>query len=60
MDVVKENIVKFIEELIVDDYSSANVILKTIVENKMKGKMKKAVKTVKLFKKGKKKTKSTK
>lgn len=60
MDVVKENIVKFIEELIVDNYSSANAILKTIVENKMKGKMKKAVETVKLFNKGKKKTKSTK
>lgn len=60
MDVVKENIVKFIEALIVDNYSEANTFLKTIVENKVKDKMKKAVKGTKLFKKKTKPTKSKK
>lgn len=53
MDVAKENIIKFIEELIVDNYSKANGFLTKIVEEKVAQKIKKAAKLTKVFGKSK-------
>ena len=44
MDVIKENIVKFIDTMIVDDYSKAHKYLEVLVQEKVKGKIKKASK----------------
>ena len=42
MDVIKENIVKFIDTMIVDNYSKAHKYLEVLVQEKVKGKIKKA------------------
>jgi len=42
MDVIKENIVKFIDTMIVDNYSKAHKFLGVLVQEKVKGKIKKA------------------
>lgn len=44
MDVIKENIVKFIDTMIVDNYSKAHKYLEVLVQEKVKGKIKKASK----------------
>jgi len=42
MDVIKENIVKFIDTMIVDNYSKAHKYLEVLVQEKVKEKIKKA------------------
>jgi hypothetical protein len=42
MDVIKENIVKFIDTMIVDNYSTAHKYLEVLIHEKVKGKIKKA------------------
>lgn len=42
MDVINESIVKFIEALITDDYATASKHLTTVVNEKVKGRIKKA------------------
>lgn len=42
MDVIKENIVKFIDTMIVDNYSKAHKYLGILVQEKVKEKIKKA------------------
>lgn len=54
MDVIKENIIKFIDSMIVDDYSKAHKFLEVIVQENVKKKIKKA-KDLKPFGEGKKK-----
>jgi len=44
MDVIKENIVKFIDTMIVDNYSKAHKYLEVLVQEKVKEKIKKASK----------------
>jgi hypothetical protein len=54
MDVTKENIIKFIDAMIVDNYSKAHKFLEVIVQENVKAKIKKA-KNLKPFGEGKKK-----
>lgn len=42
MDVIKENIVKFIDTIIVDNYSKAHKFLEVLVQEKVKGKIARA------------------
>jgi len=44
MDVIKENIVKFIDTMIVDNYSKAHKFLEVLVQEKVKEKIKKSAK----------------
>ena len=44
MDVIKENIVKFVDTIIVDDYSKAHKYLEILVQEKVKDKIKKSAK----------------
>jgi len=44
MDVIKENIVKFIDTMIVDNYSKAHKFLEVLVQEKVKEKIKKGAK----------------
>ena len=44
MDVIKENIVKFIDTMIVDNYSKAHKYLEVLVQEKVKKQIKKASK----------------
>lgn len=44
MDIIKENIVKFIDTMIVDNYSQAHKYLEVLVQEKVKDKIKKASK----------------
>lgn len=44
MDVIKENIVKFIDTMIVDNYSKAHKFLEILVQEKVKEKIKKGAK----------------
>jgi hypothetical protein len=60
MDVIKENIVKFIDTMIVDNYSKAHKFLEVLVQEKVKGKIKKAKNLKPFEKKGKTKAKKTK
>jgi hypothetical protein len=54
MDVIKENTIKFIDALIVDNYKSAHKFLEVIVNEKVKRKIGRAVKTQEPFGKKKK------
>lgn len=51
MDLIKENTVKFIDALIVDNYSKAHKFLEVIVNEKVKEKIAKAIKDEHPFKK---------
>ena len=53
MNLSKENVIKFIEAMIVENYSQAHKFLGAVIEEKVKEKIKKAVKTEKPFGKGK-------
>jgi hypothetical protein len=44
MDIVKENIVKFIDCIIVEDYSKAHSFLEVVINEKVKSRIKKAAK----------------
>jgi hypothetical protein len=52
MDLIKENIIKFIDAMIVDNYSKAHKFLEVVVQENVKNKIKKA-KNLKPFGKGK-------
>lgn len=49
MDKVKDNIVKFIDCIIEEDYSKAHSFLETIINEKLQKRIKKAVKNVSPF-----------
>lgn len=49
MNLSKENVIKFIEAMIVENYSQAHKFLGAVIEEKVKEKIKKAVKTEKPF-----------
>jgi hypothetical protein len=56
MDLIKENIIKFIDAMIVDNYSKAHKFLEVVVQENVKKKIEKA-KNLKPFGKGKSKDK---
>lgn len=60
MDVIKENIVKFIDTMIVDNYSKAHKYLEVLVQEKVKEKIKKASNLKPFEKKSKNKSKKKK
>jgi hypothetical protein len=49
MNLSKENVIKFIEAMIVENYSKAHNFLGAVIEEKVKCKIEKAVKTEKPF-----------
>jgi hypothetical protein len=53
MDLIKENTVKFIDALLVDNYKQAHKFLEVIVQEKVKQKIKKGIDEVHPFKKAK-------
>jgi len=60
MNLSKENVIKFIEAMIVENYSQAHNFLGAVIEEKVKEKIKKAVKNQNPFGKGKGKGKKSK
>lgn len=44
MDILKENLTKFIDSIIVEDYSKAHKFLEIVINEKVKAKIKKAAK----------------
>jgi len=57
MDLIKENAIKFIDAMLVDNYSKAHKYLEVIVNEKVKEKISKAIKDEHPFKKKDKKSK---
>lgn len=51
MDLIKENAIKFIDAMLVDNYSKAHKFLEVIVNEKVKEKIAKAIKDEHPFKK---------